>query len=149
MVTDSLTNWKMGLVQRICCCCSVVKLCLTLCEPMGLQHARLPCPSLSPRVCSNSCPLNPWCRLTISSSVAPFSSCPQSFPASGSFPLSQLLTSGGQSIRASASMRTHETIHLCCFKPFICGSLLQWSSKTDTACRKVETKMWSNKLKCS
>ena len=103
MVTDSLTNWKMGLVQRICCCCSVVKLCLTLCEPMGLQHARLPCPSLFPRVCSNSCPLNPWCRLTISSSVAPFSSCPQSFPASGSFPLSQLLTSGGQSIRALAS----------------------------------------------
>ena len=71
----------------------------------GLQHTRLPCPSLSPRVCSNSnsCPLNRWCHPTISSSVAPFSSCPQSFPASGSFPVSWLFTSDDQSIRASAS----------------------------------------------
>ena len=53
----------------------------------GLKHARLPCPSLSPRVCSNLCPLNLWCHPTISSSIAPFSSCPQSFPASGSFTL--------------------------------------------------------------
>ena len=63
----------------------------------------LPCPSLSPRVCSNSCPLNWWCHPTISSSVTPFSSCLQSFPASGSFPVSRLFTSGGQSIGASAS----------------------------------------------
>ena len=70
----------------------------------GLQHARLPCPSISPRVCSNSCPLNQWCHPTISSSVAPFSSCLQSFPASGSFPMYwRLFTSGGQSIGASAS----------------------------------------------
>ena len=69
-----------------------------------LQHARLPCPSLSPGVCSNSCPLSQWCHPTISSSVAPFSSCLQSFPASGSFPVSQLFTSGGQSIGASASV---------------------------------------------
>ena len=69
----------------------------------GLQHARLPCPSLSPRVCSNSCPLSPWCHLTISSSVTPFFSCPQSFPASGSLPVSQLFASGGESTRASAS----------------------------------------------
>ena len=69
----------------------------------GLQHARLPCPSLSLGVCSNSCPLSWWCLPTISSSIAPFSSCPQSFPASRSFPMSQLFTSGGQIIGASAS----------------------------------------------
>ena len=71
--------------------------------PHGLQHTRLPCPSLSPGVCSNSCPLSWWCHPTISSSVFPFSSCPQSFPTSGSFPLSQLFASGGQSIGVSAS----------------------------------------------
>ena len=69
----------------------------------GLQHARLPCPSLSPEVCSNSCPLSWWCHPTISSSVFPFFSCPQSLQASGSFPMSWLFTSGGQSIGASAS----------------------------------------------
>ena len=69
----------------------------------GLQHDRLPWPSLSPRVWSNSYPLSQWCHLTISSSVAPFSSCPQSFLASGSFPMSQLFVSGGQSIGASAA----------------------------------------------
>ena len=85
------------------CCCSVAKSCATL-SPHGLQHTKLPCPSLSPGVCSNSCPLSQWCHPTISSSVAPFSSCPQSFPASGSLPMSQLFTSGGQSIGASASV---------------------------------------------
>ena len=65
-----------------------------------LQHTRLPCPSLSTRVCSNSHPLSQWCYPTISSSVALFSSCPQSFPASGSFPRSQLYSLGGQSIGA-------------------------------------------------
>ena len=68
-----------------------------------IQHARLPCPSLSPSVCSNSCPLSWWCHPIISSSVVPFSSYLQSFPASGSFPVSQFFPSGGQSIRASAS----------------------------------------------
>ena len=72
-------------------------------QPHGLQHTRLPCPSLSPRVCSNSCPLSQWCHPFISSSVIPFSSCPQSFPASGSFPMSQFFTSGVQRIRALAS----------------------------------------------
>ena len=72
-------------------------------RPHGLQHAGLPCPSLSPGVCSNSCPLSWWCYPTISSSVTPFSSCPWSFPASGSFPVSRLFTSGGQSIGALAS----------------------------------------------
>ena len=69
----------------------------------GLQHTRLPCPSLSSKVCSNSCPLSWWCHPTISSSVAPFSSCPQSFPASESFPVSQFFASGGWSVGVSAS----------------------------------------------
>ena len=73
-------------------------------RPHGLQHTRLPSPSLSLWVCSNSCPLSQWWHPTISSSVVPFSSCPQSFPASGSLPLSQLFTLGGQSIGASASV---------------------------------------------
>ena len=66
-----------------------------------LWHSRLPCPSLSPGVCSNSCPLSHWCSPIISSSVASFSSCPQSFPASGSCPMSQLFASSGQSIGTS------------------------------------------------
>jgi len=69
----------------------------------GLRHARLPCPLLSPGICSNSCSLSWCCHPTISSSVVPFSSCLQSFPASGSFPMSWLFTSGGQSIGAAAS----------------------------------------------
>ena len=69
----------------------------------GLQHARPPCPSPPPRVYSNPCPLSRWCHPTISSFVIPFSSRPQSFPASGSFQMSQLFTSGGQSIGVSAS----------------------------------------------
>ena len=70
----------------------------------GLQHTRLPCPSPSLRVCSNSCPLSRWWHPTTPSSVFPFSSCLQSFPASGSFPMSQLFTSDGQSIEALASV---------------------------------------------
>ena len=72
-------------------------------RPHGPQHARPPCPSQTPRVYPNPCPLSRWCHPTISSSVVPFSSCPQSFPASGSFPMSQLFASGGQSIGVSAS----------------------------------------------
>ena len=71
--------------------------------PHGLQHARPPCPAPTPGACSNSCPLSQWCHPTISSSVVPFSSRFQSFPASGSFPMSQFFTSGGQSIGVSAS----------------------------------------------
>ena len=71
-------------------------------RPHGLQHIRLPCPSPTPRVYSNSCPLRWWCHLTISSSVIPFS-CVQSFPASGSFLMSQLFATGGQSIGVLAS----------------------------------------------
>ena len=86
-----------------CCCCSVAKSCLTLCDPHGLQPAGLPCSSPSLRVCPSSCPLSWWCHSTVSSSVTPFSSCPQSFPASGSFPMSQLFALDGQRIGASAS----------------------------------------------
>ena len=71
--------------------------------PHEPQHARPPCPSPTPVIYSNPCPLSRWCHPTISSSVVPFSSCPQSFSASGVFEMSQLFTSGGQSIRASAS----------------------------------------------
>ena len=72
-------------------------------QPHGPQHSRPPCPSPTPRVYSNSCPLCRWCHPTISSSVVPFSSRLQSFPASGSFQMNQFFTSGGQSIGVSAS----------------------------------------------
>ena len=72
-------------------------------QPHGLQHARLPCPSPTPRACSNWCPLSQWWHPTISSSVVPFSSCLQSFPALGSFPRSQFFPSGCQRIGVSAS----------------------------------------------
>ena len=78
-------------------------ICIQLFVTPELQHTRLPCPSLSHRVCPNSCPLSQWCHPTISSSVTLFSSCLQSFPGSGSFPVSWHLASGGQSIGASAS----------------------------------------------
>ena len=80
--------------------CSVVSNSL---QPHGLQKARPPCPSPTPRVYSNSCPSSWWCHPTISSSVILFSSCLQSFPASGSFPVKQFFASGGQSIGVSAS----------------------------------------------
>ena len=72
-------------------------------RPHGLQHNRLPCPSPTPRACSQSCLLSRWCHPTISSSVFPFSSRLQSFPASGSFPMSEFFASGGQNVGASAS----------------------------------------------
>ena len=72
-------------------------------QPHELQHARPPCPLSTPRVHPNSCALSWWCHLAISFSVVPFSSCSQSLPASGSFPMSQLFTWGGQSIGVSAS----------------------------------------------
>ena len=81
---------------------SVAQLCPTL-QPHGLQHSRLPYPSPTPRAYSDSCPFCWQCHPTILSSVIPFSSCLQSFPASGSFPVSQFFASGGQSIGVSAS----------------------------------------------
>ena len=104
-------KWKKPRYKTLCkvcvhfyffCCCSISRLCLTL-PHRGQQHARLPCPSLSPGVCSNSCPLSQWCYLTISSSATTFFFCPQSLSASGSFPVTQLFASGGQGIRAPAS----------------------------------------------
>ena len=81
--------------------CSVVSDSL---RPHKSQHTRPPCPSTTPGVHSNSCPSGRWCHSDISSSVILFSSCPQSLPASGSFPMSQLFASGGQSIGVSASV---------------------------------------------
>ena len=86
----------------IFCCCSVAQACPTL-GPHGLQHTRLPCPSPSPGICSNSCPSSQGCHPTISSSVVPFSSCLQTFPASGSLPMSQVFALGGQSTGVSTS----------------------------------------------
>ena len=90
---------------------SVAQSCPTLCDPMDI---RPPCPSPAPRVYSSSCPLSRWWDPAISSSVIPFSSCSQSFPASGSFQMSQLFTRGSQSIEVSAST-----------------SVLQWTPRTD------------------
>ena len=72
-------------------------------QPHGLEHTRPPCPSPTPGIYSNSCPLSRWCHPTISSSVVPITSCLQSFPASGSFPMSQFFASGGQRIGVSVS----------------------------------------------
>ena len=85
-----------------CHCCSVAKSSVTL-LPLWTAACRILWPSLSCRICSDSCPLSQWCYLTISSSAVPFSSCPQSFPASGSFPVNWPFASAGQSIGASAS----------------------------------------------
>ena len=85
-------------------------------QPHGLQHARPPCPSPTPGVLiSSSCPSSWWCHPAISSSVIPFSSCLQSFPASGSFQRSQFFASGGQSIGASASVLTMKYLGLISF----------------------------------
>ena len=75
-------NYKLSILLGNCCCCSVAQLCLTLLWSHGLQHTKRPCPSPSCKACSNSCPLNWWCHPTILSSVVPFPSCLQSFPAS-------------------------------------------------------------------
>ena len=101
---DSLPPWHWGSARRQYqfsqFSCSVGSDSLQPHEP---KHARPPCPSPTPRVYSNSCTLSQWCHPTISSSVIPFPSCLQSFPASGSFPMSQFFASGSQSIRVSAS----------------------------------------------
>ena len=91
MGSDELGRlWRLRLCSTIyCCCCSVVQSCPTL-WPHGPQHTRPPCPSPSPNVCPSSCPLHQWCHPAISSSDALFSFCPQSFPASGTFPMSWL-----------------------------------------------------------
>ena len=93
-------TWPLGTFSAVQFSHSVVSDSL---RPHGLQHARPPCPSPTPGVHPNPCPLSRWCHPTISSSVIPFSFCPQFFPASGSFQMSQLLASGGQNIVVSAS----------------------------------------------
>ena len=104
---------------------SVVSDCL---QPHGLQYTRLPCPSPSPRVCSNSLPLTQWCYPTILSSVVPFSFCPQFFPASGSFLMSQLFASGGQSIGALASVSVLQ-MNIQDWFPLGLTGLIAWQSK--------------------
>ena len=96
MWNNSHSDWLQAVVQ------SLSRMSDSL-WPHGLWHARPSCPSPTPRACSNSCPLSQWCHQTIASSVIPFSSRLQSFPASGSFPMSQFFTSGGQIIGVSAS----------------------------------------------
>jgi len=98
-VSGRATHYTHGWFMSVQFSCSVVSNSLWPHEP---QHARPPCPSPTPRVYPNSCPLSQWCHPTISSSVVPFS-CPQSFPASGSFQMSHFFTSGGQSIGIAAS----------------------------------------------
>ena len=90
---QAISSWKLGARLHTQFSHSVMSDSL---QPHGLQQARFSCPSPTPRACSNSCPSSQWCYPNISSSVIPFYSCPQSFPASGSFPMSQLFTSGGQ-----------------------------------------------------
>ena len=96
--------------------------------PYGLQHARFPCPSLSLKVCSNSCLLSWWCHPTISSSATPFSFCPQSFPASESCAMSWLFTSGRQSIGASASASVFP-MNIQGWFPLGLTDLIFWESK--------------------
>ena len=111
---DSMSSWGTKLFQATWCGKNRTKICACITVqfthsvvsgslwPHGLQHARLPCPSPTPGAYSKSCPSSQWCHPTISSSAVPFF-CLQSFPASGSFPMSQFFTSGAQSIRFSAS----------------------------------------------
>ena len=108
-------------------------------RPHGLQHSRPPCPSPIPGVYSNSCPLSRWCRLTILSSVIPFSFCLQSFPASGSFPMSHFFASGGQRIGLSAStsvlpMNVQDSLDLLAVQGTLKSLLQHYSSKASILC---------------
>ena len=121
-------------------------------RPHGPQYTRFPCPSLSPRLSSDSCPLSQWCYLTISSSAALVSFCLWSFPASGSFPVSWFFASGGQSIRDSASVLP---MNIQGWFPSGLTDLISWQSKglskvfSSTTIRKhhffgVHPYLWSN-----
>ena len=102
-----LMNFELMFISKLNCFFTIYQFsCSVMFDPLwphGLQNARLPCPSPTPESCSNSCSSSCWCHPTISSFVVPFSSCLQSFPASGSSPMSQFFTSGGQSTGVSAS----------------------------------------------
>ena len=143
----------------ICYCCSVTKSCLILCDHNGLQHARPSYPSLSPRVCPSSFPLNQWCYPAVSSSAALFSFCLQSFPASRSFPMSWLFASGGQSIGASASALVLP-MHIQGWFPLGLTSLISFLSKgfsrvfSGTVVQKhqvfgAQPSLWSNSHICT
>ena len=121
---NPLIDWIVLNIVYLLFSCSVMSNSLW---PHGLQHARLPCSSLSPRVCSNSCPLSQWCHPTISSSVIPFSHL-QSFTASGSFPMNQFFASGGQRIKTSTSASVLPTNIQCCFPLGLTG-LISLQSK--------------------
>ena len=128
--------------------CSATQECLTLWNPMDCR--RLSCPSLSPGVCSNSCLLSWWCYLTTSSYATLFSFCLQSFPASASFPMSQLFASGGQSIEASASVLP---MNIQGSFPLRLTGLISWLSKglsrvfsSTTVGKHVNTKLIYPKL---
>ena len=129
-VAESDTTERLSLTHgciRSLCCYSAAKSCSTL-QPHGLQHARLLCPPLSPWVCFNSCPLSWWYYLTISFSASPFSSCLPSFPTSGSFLMTQLFTSGGQSIWASA-LASDLPMNIQGGFPLELTSLISWQPK--------------------
>ena len=112
--------------------------------PHGLQHPRLSCPLPTPRIYSHSCPLSQWCHPTISSSVVPFCSCLQSFPASGSFPMSWLFASGGQSIRVSTSAKVLP-VNIQGWFPLWLSGLITWFSRVFSS-----TTVWkASILQCS
>ena len=115
-------------------------------QPHELQHTMLPCPSLSLGVCANSCPLNWWCHPTISSSVVPFCPCPQSFPASVSFPVSRLFTSGGQSIGTPASVSVLSMNILDWFPLWLTGLISLLSKPSLILSRKGLCSIWGPRL---
>ena len=100
-----------SLIWTQCLSVQFSQLCLTL-WPHGLQHTKLPCPSPTAEACSKSYPSSQWCHPTISSPVIPFSSCLQSFPASGSFPMNQFFTSGGQRRSKTSSVKNQPEVYL-------------------------------------
>ena len=112
----------------------------------GLQHARLPRPSLSASVCSNSCPLNQWCHPNISSSITHFFSCSQSFPASWSFPVSQLFTSGGQNFGASASTSVLSMNIQGWFPLGLTGLISLFSKETNLSRVFCSTSIWKHQF---
>ena len=114
--------------------------------PNGLQHTRPPCPSPTPRACSDSCPSSQWCHRTISFSVVPFSSCLQSFPASGSFPMNQFFPSGGQSIRVPASASVLPMNIQDWFPLGLTGLILQFKGLSRIFNTIVQKHQWSSVL---
>ena len=113
--------------------------------PHGLQHTRPPCPSPSPGACLNTCPLNQWCHPTVSSPVVPLSSCLHSFPASGSFPMSQFFISGGQSIGVSASASVLP-MNIQYLFPLGLTGLIFSQSKIWSTCSPNKTYVWIDNI---